>query len=449
MSEYNDSSKTTGFQVLFAILGALIAPVLVIVLILKLFMGFQSTAPEDEKATVAEVTKQVEPIAQVEVAVVSNVAHVDKGGEEVYNAVCTMCHAAGLLNAPKFGDKGQWAPRIAQGYETLVSHAINGIRSMPARGGNADLTDGEVANAVAYMANASGANFTAPVAGAPTVVAAVATTDTAAAVPVAAGQPAMPSVAASASAPAAIVAVSAKAKGGEEVYKAVCSMCHAAGLLNAPKFGDKAAWAPRIAQGQSTLVQHAINGIRSMPARGGNAELTDAEVGNAVAYMVAKASGGKVADKSSETANVKSVDAQKTDVQKEVASVASTPEAANAATTAPVVVAAAPVVEEEEEKPEPTNYSGPKVYGMVCSACHGSGLAGAPKLGDAAAWAPRIAQGYETLVSHAVNGIRAMPAKGGNPNLSDVEVARAVAHMANKQALMLRHLTRVLRIKVL
>ncbi len=434
MSEYNDSSKTTGFQVLFAILGALIAPVLVIVLILKLFMGFQSTAPEDEKATVAEVTKQVEPIAQVEVAVISNVAHVDKGGEEVYNAVCTMCHAAGLLNAPKFGDKGQWAPRIAQGYETLVSHAINGIRSMPARGGNADLTDGEVANAVAYMANASGASFTAPVAGAPTVVAAAAPTDVTASVAVAAAPSA--ATAASTPAPSAIVAVSAKAKGGEEVYKAVCSMCHAAGLLNAPKFGDKAAWAPRIAQGQNTLVQHAINGIRSMPARGGNADLTDVEVGNAVAYMVAKASGGKVADKvtdkSSETANAKSADAQKTDVQKEVASVASTPEAANAAPTTPVVVAAAPVVEEEEEKPEPTNYSGPKVYGMVCSACHGSGLAGAPKLGDVAAWAPRIAQGYETLVSHAVNGIRAMPAKGGNPNLSDVEVARAVAHMANK-----------------
>jgi len=59
-------------------------------------------------------------------------------------------------------------------------------------------------------------------------------------------------------------------------------------------------------------------------------------------------------------------------------------------------------------------------------------FAGAPKFGDAEAWAPRIAQGYDTLISHAVNGIRAMPAKGGNPNLSDTEVARAVAHMANK-----------------
>jgi cytochrome c5 len=66
------------------------------------------------------------------------------------------------MNAPKIGDKGQWAPRIAQGYDLLINHAINGIRAMPAKGGNPALSDGEIANAVANMANASGANFTAP-----------------------------------------------------------------------------------------------------------------------------------------------------------------------------------------------------------------------------------------------------------------------------------------------
>ena len=66
------------------------------------------------------------------------------------------------MNAPKFGDKDQWQPRIAQGYETLVKHAKEGIRGMPARGGNPDLTDGEIANAVAHMANAAGASFNPP-----------------------------------------------------------------------------------------------------------------------------------------------------------------------------------------------------------------------------------------------------------------------------------------------
>ena len=75
--------------------------------------------------------------------------------------------------------------------------------------------------------------------------------------------------------------------------------------------------------------------------------------------------------------------------------------------------------------------SGETVYKMVCSACHGTGAAGSPKFGDNSAWGPRLAQGYDTLLQHAVSGIRAMPAKGGNPDLDDVEVARAVVHMAN------------------
>ena len=63
------------------------------------------------------------------------------------------------MNAPKFGDKAQWEARIKQGHDTLVHNAINGIRMMPARGGNPALSDAEVTNAVNYMANAAGANF--------------------------------------------------------------------------------------------------------------------------------------------------------------------------------------------------------------------------------------------------------------------------------------------------
>ena len=64
--------------------------------------------------------------------------------------------------SPKIGDNGAWAPRIAQGYDTLVKHAIEGVRMMPARGGSPDLTDYEVASAVVFMANKSDATFKAP-----------------------------------------------------------------------------------------------------------------------------------------------------------------------------------------------------------------------------------------------------------------------------------------------
>lgn len=72
---------------------------------------------------------------------------------------------------------------------------------------------------------------------------------------------------------------------------------------------------------------------------------------------------------------------------------------------------------------------GAAIYGQVCTACHDTGAAGAPKKGDAGAWAPRLEQGTETLYSHAINGFNAMPAKGGNPSLSDDEVKAAVDHL--------------------
>lgn len=128
-------------------------------LVLAAVVAIIKAIPVDEVATpVANVEQNIKPEATVEVAPVA-VAHEEKSGAEVVQAACAACHASGMLNAPKIGDKAQWAPRIALGYKTLVKHAIEGIRGMPARGGNADLTDDEVASAVAEMANGAGANF--------------------------------------------------------------------------------------------------------------------------------------------------------------------------------------------------------------------------------------------------------------------------------------------------
>ena len=76
--------------------------------------------------------------------------------------------------------------------------------------------------------------------------------------------------------------------------------------------------------------------------------------------------------------------------------------------------------------------SGEQVYDQVCKTCHEGGLAGAPKVGDNAAWARVIAQGLAPTVDHAIKGIRAMPPKGGNPDFEDIEVERAVIYMANR-----------------
>jgi|SRR5690554_3106209 len=78
------------------------------------------------------------------------------------------------------------------------------------------------------------------------------------------------------------------------------------------------------------------------------------------------------------------------------------------------------------------NRDGETVYKSVCAACHSAGVAGAPKTGDNAGWAPRIATGLDAMLKIAIEGKGAMPARGGNPSLTDDELRRAIIHMANQ-----------------
>jgi cytochrome c5 len=85
---------------------------------------------------------------------------------------------------------------------------------------------------------------------------------------------------------AAPTQVAAAELSGDQVYQQVCASCHTAGILNAPKPGDAAAWAPRLAKGNDTLYAHAINGIGAMPAKGGRADMSDEAIKAAVDYMI-------------------------------------------------------------------------------------------------------------------------------------------------------------------
>ncbi len=85
-----------------------------------------------------------------------------KTGEQVYQAICLSCHAQGVDNAPKFGDKKSWGPLIEEGQAVLTGHAWVGVRKMPPKGGQPDLSQEEFARAVAYMARAAGGNWQDP-----------------------------------------------------------------------------------------------------------------------------------------------------------------------------------------------------------------------------------------------------------------------------------------------
>jgi len=85
-----------------------------------------------------------------------------QSGENTYKQVCASCHDAGVLKAPKFGDKAKWKPLIAEGQVILTAHGYFGVRGMPAKGGNPNLSVEGFADALVYMVNNSGGNWKSP-----------------------------------------------------------------------------------------------------------------------------------------------------------------------------------------------------------------------------------------------------------------------------------------------
>ncbi|MDZ4238098.1 MAG: c-type cytochrome [Hydrogenophaga sp.] len=202
---------------------------------------------------------------------------------------------------------------------------------------------------------------------------------------------------------------------GDAVYKAQCAACHDSGLAGAPKFGDAAAWAPRVTTGYEALLTSALKGKGAMGAQAGGA-FSDIEIGRAVVHM-ANAGGGKFAEPAAPAAAD--------------AAAPATEAAAPAATAAVEVAAAAPIATPAPAAPASATVAagaGEALYKQACAVCHVAGVAGAPKLADKAAWAPRLALGVDGLTASVIKGKGAMPPKGGSA-ASDADIQSAVTYM--------------------
>ena len=197
-------------------------------------------------------------------------------------------------------------------------------------------------------------------------------------------------------------------KGGEEVFKGQCAACHATGAAGAPKLADADAWSARIKTGLEALVQSALKGKGAMAAQGGG-DFNDTEIARAVVYM-ANSAGAKFAEPAAPAAPA--AEAAPAAVNSPAVAV---PVAA-AVATAPVAVAAAAG-------------NGEALYKQACQVCHAAGVAGAPKLGDKAAWAARLPLGIDALYNSVANGKGAMPPRGG-AQASDADLRAAVEFMA-------------------
>jgi len=207
-------------------------------------------------------------------------------------------------------------------------------------------------------------------------------------------------------------------RAGAQVYQAQCSACHATGAANAPKFADAAAWGPRIATGLDALVQSALKGKGAMPPQSGG-DFDDVEVARGVVHM-ANAAGAKFPEPQRAGA------ANGQAAAPAAAAPAPAAVAAPAAAAAPApAAAAAPAA-----APAAAAGGGEALYNKACVACHGTGVAGAPKVGDKAAWGPRIAQGVPALVQNAIKGKGAMPPRGAS-TASDAELQATINYMVN------------------
>ena len=288
--------KTPG-QLIAVIIASFAVPIAVIVLFATYANhAFRAGAGTDALSD-EQVAARIAPIAKVDVKD-ANAPRTYKTGEEVYKAVCVTCHGTGAAGAPKVGNKDDWAPRISQGFDTLLKTALSGKGAMPPRGGTNpdDVSDYEIARAIVYMANNDGANFPEPAA--PAANAAPAASGAAGAAATAGASGADASNAQAAAAMAAIAAIpkagekpaaaptsADAASAGKALYTQVCQACHAAGVLGAPKFGSKDDWAPRLKESMDTVYNYALHGKGAMPPKGGS-NASDADVKAAVDYMV-------------------------------------------------------------------------------------------------------------------------------------------------------------------
>ncbi len=176
---------------------------------------------------------------------------------------------------------------------------------------------------------------------------------------------------------------------GKKVYAKYCAACHTTGSAGAPVLGDASAWDPLIKLGVDKIYANAINGINSMPPKGGCPTCSDNQIKAAVDYLIQQAKGGTT-------------------------------------------------VAKPKPRPRLTMADGKRVYENACRVCHQNGDLGAPKVGDKAAWQARIDKNMDILFTHAIHGYQGMPKMGAcydqktKQPCSQAEVMAAVKYMVQE-----------------
>jgi cytochrome c5 len=157
-------------QLVWAVVGALVIPIVVIIVMVNSVVSEKRPAAGSDALTAEAVAKRLQPVGRIEIKDASDTASL-KTGEQVYASQCAACHTGGIAGAPKLGDAAAWGPRVKTGYDALLTSALKGKGAMGAQGGG-DYNDVEIGRAVVYLANQGGGKFDEPkVAAAPAAAA--------------------------------------------------------------------------------------------------------------------------------------------------------------------------------------------------------------------------------------------------------------------------------------
>ncbi|MDE2396998.1 MAG: cytochrome c5 family protein [Burkholderiales bacterium] len=157
--ESHEGPIKTPKQLVLTVVASFVIPIVIIIMMANFVALGTKPSAGSEGLGAEAVARRLQPVGTVEIG--SGSAGAPRTGEQVFQAVCTNCHTAGLLGSPKFGDAAAWAPRIAKGYAALLNSALHGKNAMPPQGGG-ELSDLEVGRALVYMANKGGAHFEEP-----------------------------------------------------------------------------------------------------------------------------------------------------------------------------------------------------------------------------------------------------------------------------------------------
>ena len=149
-------------QLVVVVLLAFLVPIIGIVLLVQFVVGGRAVDPAALKPEL--VAARIQPVGRIELGEPAAEQSAPAGaaqtatapdGKKTYETNCSACHASGVANAPKLGDKSAWAPRIKSGSAALVKSALAGKGAMPPKGGNAALTDAQIKATIEYMVSQS------------------------------------------------------------------------------------------------------------------------------------------------------------------------------------------------------------------------------------------------------------------------------------------------------